>query len=92
MHPSPLYLFHSDSRLPQSRTKEEAKQLDLEISRLPKWLKMIKSWDKYWGKEKFVKRVYKGIPDRVRGIVWARLLFLDQMKEEQKGKYEVSHI
>ncbi|KAK3884536.1 hypothetical protein Pcinc_011209 [Petrolisthes cinctipes] len=87
-HTTDRYGFIHDGRLPQSRTKEESKQLDLEISRLPKWLKMIKSWDKYWGKEKFIKRVYKGIPDRVRGIVWARLLFLDQMKEEQKGKYE----
>lgn len=61
----------------------------MESSRIPKWLKMIKTWDKYWEKEKFVKRIYKGIPDRFRGTVWAKLLFLEQTKEEQKGKYEV---
>lgn len=50
---------------------------------------MIKSWDKYLDKDKFFKRVYKGIPDRFRGGVWAKLLFLDKIKEEQRGKYEV---
>lgn len=59
------------------------------MSRIPKWTKMIKSWEKYWDKEKFFKRVYKGIPDRFRGTVWAKLLYLEQIKEEQKGKYEV---
>ena len=53
---------------------------------------MIRTWDKYWGKEKFVKRIHKGIPDRFRGTVWARLLFLEQMKEQQKGKYEVREV
>lgn len=62
------------------------------MSRIPKWTKMIKSWEKYWDKEKFFKRVYKGIPDRFRGTVWARLLYLEQIKEEQKGKYEVGFL
>ena len=51
---------------------------------------MIKAWDKYWGKEKFSKRIHKGIPDRFRGEVWTRLLLLEQLKEEQIGKYDVS--
>ena len=84
-----IYFFYSDTRLPQTRSKDEEKRLEVELSRIPKWLKMIKTWDKYWGKEKFLKRIHKGIPDRFRGTVWARLLFLEQMKEEQKGKYEV---
>ncbi|XP_045109450.1 TBC domain-containing protein C215.01-like isoform X2 [Portunus trituberculatus] len=87
-HSTDRYGFIHDTRLPQNRSKEEEKRLEIELSRIDKWLKMIRTWDKYWGKEKFVKRIHKGIPDRFRGTVWARLLFLEQMKEQQKGKYE----
>lgn len=87
-HSTDRYGFIHDTRLPQSRSKEEEKRLEIELSRIPKWLKMIKSWDKYLDKDKFVKRIYKGIPDRFRGEVWANLLFLSKIKEEQRGKYE----
>ncbi|XP_050724776.1 uncharacterized protein LOC127002732 isoform X4 [Eriocheir sinensis] len=87
-HTTDRFGFIHDTRLPRTRSKEEEKKLEVESSRIPKWLKMIKTWDKYWEKEKFVKRIYKGIPDRFRGTVWAKLLFLEQTKEEQKGKYE----
>ncbi|XP_042241426.1 TBC1 domain family member 1-like isoform X2 [Homarus americanus] len=87
-HSTDRYGFIHDTRLPQSRSKEEEKRLEIELSRIPKWLKMIKSWDKYWDKDKFIKRIYKGIPDRFRGVVWAKLLLLEQIKEEQRGKYE----
>ena len=36
-----------------------------------------------------MKRVYKGIPESVRGEVWCRLLRLDKIKGEQSGVYEV---
>ncbi|XP_045600697.2 LOW QUALITY PROTEIN: uncharacterized protein [Procambarus clarkii] len=87
-HSTDRYGFIHDTRLPQSRSKEEEKRLEIELSRIPKWLKMIKSWEKYWDKEKFIKRIYKGIPDRFRGVVWAKLLLLEKIKEEQRGKYE----
>ncbi|KAG0712358.1 USP6 N-terminal-like protein [Chionoecetes opilio] len=87
-HTTDRYGFIHDTRLPQTRSKDEEKRLEVELSRIPKWLKMIKTWDKYWEKEKFTKRVHKGIPDRFRPSVWTRLLSVEQMKEEQKGKYE----
>jgi USP6 N-terminal-like protein len=36
------------------------------------------------------KRIYKGIPDALRGCVWSRLLEIDRIKAEQVGVYEVS--
>lgn len=36
------------------------------------------------------RRVYKGIPDRLRGEVWSRLLNLTKVKNEQEGVYMVS--
>lgn len=36
-----------------------------------------------------MKRVYKGIPLQLRGQVWALLLELDKVKQQNEGKYEV---
>jgi len=36
------------------------------------------------------KRIYKGIPDSLRGRVWSLLLGIDRTKLEQVGVYEVS--
>lgn len=36
-----------------------------------------------------IKRVYKGIPLQLRGQAWALLLELDQVKQQNEGKYEV---
>ena len=38
------------------------------------------------------RRIYKGIPDSLRGHVWSLLLGIDRMKLEQVGVYEVSSI
>ena len=38
------------------------------------------------------KRIYKGIPDSLRGRVWCLLLGIDRMKLEQVGVYEVSSV
>ncbi|GFS69020.1 USP6 N-terminal-like protein [Nephila pilipes] len=43
---------------------------------------------KYADSEKVRSRVYKGIPNAVRGEVWGRLLGIPQIKIEQEGKYE----
>ncbi|XP_076041759.1 USP6 N-terminal-like protein [Oratosquilla oratoria] len=87
-HMTDRYGFIHDNRLPQSRSKEEEKRKELEMSRVAKWQKMTREWKKYQGTEKLTKRIYKGVPDRFRGDVWARLLYLDQVKQEQRGKYE----
>ena len=35
------------------------------------------------------RRIYKGIPDSLRGEVWYRLLDIGRIKQEQNGVYEV---
>ena len=35
------------------------------------------------------RRIYKGIPDSLRGEVWYRLLDIGRVKQEQNGVYEV---
>ncbi|KFV08399.1 USP6 N-terminal-like, partial [Tauraco erythrolophus] len=62
-------------------------QKHLEIERTTKWLKMLKSWEKYKNSEKFHRRIYKGIPLQFRGQVWSLLLDVPKMKEEMKDFY-----
>ncbi|XP_042648682.1 USP6 N-terminal-like protein isoform X2 [Tyto alba] len=63
------------------------KQKHIEIERTTKWLKMLKSWEKYKNSEKFHRRIYKGIPLQFRGQVWSLLLDVPKMKEEMKDFY-----
>lgn len=88
------YDFLSDKQLPASQRIEE-RDKELENSRLNKWIKMLhpsstKVWDKNMKTGKLKKRLYKGVPDAVRGEVWSRLLHIKKTKEEQVGKYEVT--
>lgn len=55
---------------------------------------MIHQWETTVSKDidKLRRRVYKGIPDALRGKIWSKLLRLDTIKEEQRGKYQVRGI
>ncbi|XP_073802394.1 USP6 N-terminal-like protein isoform X4 [Danio rerio] len=66
----------------------EEKQKQLEVERTTKWLKMLKSWEKYKNSDKLVRRIYKGIPLQLRGQVWCLLLDIPKIKEEKKDFYE----
>ncbi|XP_062852940.1 USP6 N-terminal-like protein isoform X2 [Trichomycterus rosablanca] len=79
--------FHHENELPDYDPFEE-KRKHLELERTDKWLKMIKSWDKYKNSEKLVRRIYKGIPLQLRGKVWALLLDVPKIREEKKDFYE----
>ena len=87
-HVTDRYGFIHDSRLPNQIDPEEAKQKAVEMERAKKWLKMLQNWDRYFPGEKVVRRIYKGIPDRLRGAVWANLLDLKTFQAEQQGVYE----
>ncbi|XP_034177541.1 USP6 N-terminal-like protein [Osmia lignaria lignaria] len=87
-HATDRYGFIHDKRLPQKLDPNEIKTHRVEMERLKKWEKMTKQWDSSSTKEKLRRRVYKGIPDRFRGQVWALLLGIKNLKKEQAGKYE----
>uniref|UniRef100_A0A8C4Z4K7 Si:dkeyp-19e1.3 n=1 Tax=Gadus morhua TaxID=8049 RepID=A0A8C4Z4K7_GADMO len=79
------YLFEEE--LPRPSAMEE-KQNQLEAERAEKWVKMGKKWDKYRHSDKMAKRVYKGIPLKLRSRAWALLLDLDRVKQDNPGKYK----
>jgi len=87
-HATDRYGFIHDKRLPDYQ-KLDSRDRDLENSRLKKWLKMLQPrvWDYEMKSGKLKKRLYKGIPDAVRGEIWSRLLHIPKTKAEQKDKY-----
>ncbi|KAG6797712.1 USP6 N-terminal-like protein isoform X1 [Apis mellifera caucasica] len=87
-HTTDRYGFIHDKRLPQKPDPNEIKTHRVEMERLKKWEKMTKQWDSSSTKEKLRRRIYKGIPNRFRGQVWALLLGIKNLKKEQAGKYE----
>lgn len=83
------FVCFSDKRLPQKPAPHEKRLHQLEAERERKWIKMLKNWDHFSTSEKLRRRIYKGIPEKLRGQVWSRLLNIGTVKEEQRGKYEV---
>lgn len=61
---------------PQEEKKTLEKKLEVLIHREKKWIKMINKWNSKSTKEKLSKRIYKGIPDKVRK--WKIKLFLEE--------------
>ncbi|XP_078076814.1 uncharacterized protein LOC144498875 [Mustelus asterias] len=79
--------FLHEHELPMPTVLEE-KAKHLEIERIPKWVKMVKKWEKYRNSDKMIRRIYKGIPLQLRGQIWSLLLDLEKLKSENEGKYE----
>ncbi|XP_041113657.1 USP6 N-terminal-like protein isoform X3 [Polyodon spathula] len=79
--------FLQANELPSYDSVEEKQKLQ-EVERTTKWLKMMKSWDKYKNSEKLMRRIYKGIPIQLRGEIWGLLLDIPKIKAEKKGFYE----
>lgn len=83
------FVHFSDKRLPQKADPHERRLHHLEMEREKKWLKMLRNWDHFSTSEKLRRRIYKGIPEKLRGQIWSRLLNIETVREEQRGKYEV---
>lgn len=83
------FVHFSDKRLPRKSAPHEKRLHNLEMEREKKWLKMLKNWNHFSTSEKLRRRIYKGIPEKLRGQVWSQLLNIETVREEQQGKYEV---
>eukprot|EP00596_Hydrurales_sp_CCMP1899_P004088 CAMPEP_0119051398 /NCGR_PEP_ID=MMETSP1177-20130426/73027_1 /TAXON_ID=2985 /ORGANISM="Ochromonas sp, Strain CCMP1899" /LENGTH=463 /DNA_ID=CAMNT_0007030585 /DNA_START=128 /DNA_END=1519 /DNA_ORIENTATION=+ len=64
--------FHTSAKLKKSEVDFRKGK---EGERVIKWVKMVKNWDKvtWFRKEKLKRRIRKGIPDTLRGLVWVRI-------------------
>ena len=94
-----FFTFFSDNRLPDvsKKSERERKQMEVERSRAQKWAEMTnplypEKVRKYFEpqakyREKMINRIYKGVPESVRGRLWYILLEIDEVKEQQPGVY-----
>lgn len=71
---------------PQDDKKTIEKRLEVLAQREKKWIKMLLKWDSKSTREKLPKRIYKGIPNKVRNVVWAKLLNLEQVMQDRSNK------
>ena len=58
-----------------------------------KWADMMKKSKNFFDsnakhREKMINRIYKGVPDSVRGPLWAILLGVAELREQQPKVYE----
>jgi len=86
-----IYLFNSrygfihDKRLPFKSDQNESKTRAIEMERVKKWLKMLSKWSSKDTSEKLRKRVFKGIPDKLRSKVWMKLLNIENVMADKKN-------
>uniref|UniRef100_A0A1Q3FVS4 Putative gtpase-activating proteinral function prediction only n=1 Tax=Culex tarsalis TaxID=7177 RepID=A0A1Q3FVS4_CULTA len=85
-HQTDRYGFIHDKRLPQKHDPHENKAREIEMERVKKWLKMLGKWDDKSAQAKLHKRVYKGIPDKLRARVWTKLLNLEEVMADRKNR------
>lgn len=59
------------------------------MQRAQKWVKMLKNFDKFssLNREKLQRRVHKGIPDKLRGAIWLKLLHVEQSMNDNPNVY-----
>ncbi|XP_049307547.1 USP6 N-terminal-like protein isoform X2 [Bactrocera dorsalis] len=84
-HITDKYGFMHDSRLPDTRDSQELQRTKIELERDKKWMKMLANWNP--NNEKVRRRVFKGIPDRMRWPAWKKLLNVDELIAANPDKY-----
>lgn len=75
-HQTDRYGFIHDQRLTRKNDPNETKARSIEMERVKKWLKMTSRWEDRKTIESLHKRVYKGIPDKVRSQVCQQFKFI----------------
>lgn len=69
--------------------EQERKEKEIEIQRAQKWLKMVKNWNKFrdTNREKLQRRIYKGVPDKLRRSIWLKLLNIEDKMVSNSSIY-----
>ncbi|KAM3720126.1 USP6 N-terminal-like protein [Dirofilaria immitis] len=78
--------MHKDMQEIGAQELAEKKRMAKEVSREQKWLRMISRWnDRKGANEKLKKRLWKGVPEKFRSLVWTRLLGINRYRKEQNS-------
>ncbi|CAG9536175.1 unnamed protein product [Cercopithifilaria johnstoni] len=78
--------MHKDVQEISVQELAEKKRMTKEISREQKWLRMITRWNDGKGtNDKLKKRLWKGVPEKFRSLVWTKLLEVNRYRQERKN-------
>ncbi|EFP10119.1 hypothetical protein CRE_24603 [Caenorhabditis remanei] len=78
---------HKKGDKTDERTDAQKRRIIKELSREKKWLKMIEVWKSGGPSKKMEDRIWKGIPEKLRIVIWPRLLGAERMKHERRDMY-----
>ncbi|PAV59928.1 hypothetical protein WR25_17388 [Diploscapter pachys] len=78
---------HKENENLTEEQKEHRKRVQIELSREKKWLRMIEQWQSGHPPSKLEERIWKGIPEKLRMMVWPKLLGADRMMRENQDVY-----
>lgn len=83
------YGFIHTQTLSKEFDENEKKEKEIEIQRAQKWLKMLKNFEKFssLNREKLQRRIFKGIPDKLRGAIWQKFLQVEKSMKENPNVY-----
>lgn len=83
------YGFIHTQELSKEFDENEKREKEVEVQRAQKWLKMLKNFEKFstLNREKLQRRIYKGVPDKLRGAIWQKLLEVDKSMKENPDVY-----
>lgn len=83
------YGFIHTQDLSKEFDENEKKEKEVEIQRAQKWLKMLKNFERFssLNREKLQRRIYKGIPDKLRGAIWLKLLHVEEHMKDNPNVY-----
>ncbi|VBB32692.1 unnamed protein product [Acanthocheilonema viteae] len=78
--------MHKDVQEISAQELAEKKRMIKEVSREQKWLRMITRWnDGIGASDKLRKRLWKGVPEKFRSLIWTKLLEINRYRQEQKN-------
>ncbi|CAL2034391.1 unnamed protein product [Caenorhabditis brenneri] len=78
---------HKKGDKTDERTDIQKRRIIKELSREKKWLKMIEVWKSGGPSKKMEDRIWKGIPEKLRIVIWPRLLGAERLKHEKRDVY-----
>lgn len=73
---------HKDEKF--TADEAEKKRIKKELRREDKWLSMFKEWE-HLRPSKLPERIWKGVPDKFRLLVWMRLLGANELKAKARN-------
>lgn len=63
------------------------RNIELGVIREKKWIQMLRHWNKSETQDKLRRRIYKGIPNKLRSEAWKRLLNVKETISKNVGVY-----